>query len=78
MSFAASLKLKVSTGDLENAYFSGEELARTLLLRQPRGGILGLNLGDRLLARVPIYGVSDAGRGFLEEVEDSPHRSRAS
>ena len=37
-------------------------------MRQPRGGIPGLNHDDRLLAKVPIYGVSDAGRGFWKKL----------
>ena len=39
-------------------------MTRILLLRPPKGGLPGVNATDRLLAKVPIYGTSDAGRGF--------------
>ena len=38
-SFAASRRLPVRSGDLENGYFIGEKLTRLLILCQPRGGI---------------------------------------
>ena len=63
-SFASSRKAKVWCGDLESAYFTGERMSRVLLLRQPRSGLPGLKPDDRLLARVPVYGTQDAGRGF--------------
>ena len=40
---------------------------RVLLLRQPRSGLPGLKPDDRLLARVPVYGTQDAGRGFWKK-----------
>ena len=67
-SFAASRKLKIKSGDLENAYFIGMKLTRKLLLRQPKGGLPGLLYDDRLLAKVPIYGTRDAGRGFWKKL----------
>ena len=54
-------------GDLESAYFSGERMSRVLLLRQQRSGLPGLKPDDRLLARVPVYGTQDAGRGFWKK-----------
>ena len=54
-------------GDLESAYFTGERMSRVLLLRQPRSGLPGLKPDDRLLARIPVYGTQDAGRGFWEK-----------
>ena len=54
-------------GDLESAYFTGERMSRVLLLRQPRSGLPGLKPDDRLLARVPVYGTQDAGRGFWKK-----------
>ena len=55
-------------GDLESAYFSGERMSRVLLLRQPRSGLLpGLKPDGRLLARVPVNGTQDAGRGFWKK-----------
>ena len=54
-------------GDLESAYFTGERMSRVLLLRQPRSGLPGLKPDDRLVARVPVYGTQDAGRGFWKK-----------
>ena len=66
LSFASSRKLRIKKGDISNAYFQGERLTRKLLLRQPKGGLPddAVKLDDRLLAQVPIYGTTDAGRGF--------------
>ena len=66
-SFASSRKAKVWCGDLESAHFTGERMSRVLLLRQPRSGLPGLKPDDRLLARVPVYGTQDAGRGFWKK-----------
>ena len=66
-SLASSRKAKVWFGDLESAYFTGERMSRVLLLRQPRSGLPGLKPDDRLLARVPVYGTQDAGRGFWKK-----------
>ena len=60
-------KAEVMCGDLERAYFTGERMSRVLLLRQPRSGLPGLEPDDRLLARVPVYGTQDAGRGFWKK-----------
>ena len=67
-SFSASHRLKIKCGDLENAYFNGMKMTRVLLLRQPKGGLPGMNHTDRLLAKVPIYGTQDAGRGFWRKL----------
>ena len=42
-------------------------MSRVLLLRQPRSGLPGRKPDDRLLARVPVYGTQDAGRGFWKK-----------
>ena len=39
-------------------------MTRKVWLRPPKGGLPTVNATDRLLAKVPIYGTSDAGRGF--------------
>ena len=67
-SFAASNKLVIKSADITNAYFQGEELDRVLLFKQPEGGLEGLPEGTHLLARVPIYGTRDAGRGFWKKL----------
>ena len=38
-SFAASNKLPINTGDISNAYFQSDKLARLLLLKVPDGGV---------------------------------------
>ena len=66
-SWAAANQLDLSTADISNAYFQGEVLDRVLLLRPPRSGIPDTDYEDRetlILARVPIYGTTDAGRKF--------------
>ena len=63
-SFAASNKLKIRSADITNAYFQREKLTRTLIFKQPPGGLPGVPEGECLLAKVPIYGTKDAGRGF--------------
>ena len=69
-SYAASCKLRIKSGDVENAYFQGEKPTRPLLLRQPKGGIPDddVNDEDYLLALVPIYGTKDAGRSFWKRI----------
>jgi hypothetical protein len=67
-SFAASHNLTISSADISNAYFQGEEQTRLLLLRQPQGGLPDVAPGDMLLARVPIYGTRDAGRSFWKRL----------
>ena len=65
-SWAAANKVKLKSGDISNAYFQGEELDRLLLLKPPKG-IPDPDYEDgeaMILARVPIYGTSDAGRKF--------------
>ena len=42
-------------------------MSRVLSLRQPRSGLPGLNPDERLLARVPVYGTQEAGRGFWKK-----------
>ena len=66
-SFAAAHKLRLKTADISNAYFQGEQMDRLLLLKPPKGGIPDPEYEDGetlILARVPIYGTTDAGRKF--------------
>ena len=68
-SWAASNKVTLKTGDISNAYFQSEELDRLLLLKPPKG-IPDPDYEDgeaMILARVPIYGTSDAGRKFWQK-----------
>lgn len=65
-SWAASTKVKLKSGDILNAYFQGKELDRLLLLKPPKGipDPDYANGEAMILARVPIYGTSDAGRNY--------------
>ena len=58
--------MKISCGDIQNAYLQGLEVDRLILYRIPKGGIPGEDVPDGtvIAARVPIYGTEDAGRGF--------------
>ena len=63
----------IRSADITNAYFQGRELDRVLLFTQPKGGLPDPDIppGAHLLARVPIYGTRDAGRGFWKALTDS-------
>ena len=76
-SFAACHNLPVRSADITNAYFQGQELDRILLFKQPPGGLPDPDLPEdaHLLARVPIYGARDAGRGFWKALRNSPVES---
>ena len=72
-SWCAANKVKIKSADIKSAYLQGKQNDRIILYRIPKGGIPeeGINEGDVLAARVPIYGTKDAGRGFwlrLKEV----------
>ena len=56
----------MNTGDIANAYFHEGKLSRTLLMRQPRGGVPEPEWDptDLMLVVVPIYGQRDPGRSF--------------
>ena len=72
-SFAACHGLKIRSADITNAYFQGQDLDRILLFKQPPGGLPDPELAPdaHLLARVPIYGTRDAGRGFWKALRNS-------
>ena len=67
-SFAAAKRLTICSADITNAYFQGERLDRIMLLSQPDGGLPGVDPDAQMLARVPIYGTKDAGRGFWKRL----------
>ena len=67
-SFAAPRRLKIKCLDVTNAYFQGEEIDRVLLLSQPKGGLPGMEPGEHMLARAPIYGSVDGGRRFWKKL----------
>ena len=67
-SCASSLRWRLLSADITNAYFQSEPLTRLLLMSQPRGGLTQYDPeipeDALLMCRVPIYGTKDAGRGF--------------
>ena len=65
-SWCVSVGIEVHSADLESGYFQGVKLWYTLVLQQPDGGLPDDSIAhdDYLLANVPIYGTSAAGRGL--------------
>ncbi len=71
-SFAASNRLRIKMGDLQNGYFQGKKLTRPIILKQLKGGIPDPEYGpeDYMMAQVPIYGFKAAGRGLWKQMRD--------
>ena len=42
---------------------------RIVIMRQPQGGLPGVDPDAFLLIRVPVYGLCDSGRGFWKKVD---------
>ena len=70
LSWVSCERLMVKSGDITNAYFQGCPLERLILMRQPPGGVLDVDISadTMFVARVPIYGTCDAGRGFWKKL----------
>ena len=62
--WAAIQGAQLHSADVASAYFQGRPLDRVLIMRQPRGGLPGIDPEVFFLVRVPIYGLTDSGRGF--------------
>ena len=62
----------MKTGDIVNAYFHGGKLTRTLLMRQPKGGVPDPEWDptDLMLVVVLIYGQRDTGRSFRKTIPE--------
>ena len=45
------------------------------MVRQPRGGLAGVDEGIVFLVRVPIYGLTDSGRGFWLRLDGDAKQS---
>ena len=60
----------VKSGDITNGYFQGCPLERLILMKQPPGGVpdVDISADTMFVARVPIYGTCDAGRGFWKKL----------
>ena len=71
ISFAAAGNYELYSGDIQSAYLQGTEITRLLLLKQPAGGIPGVDGSKYMQARVPVYGCKDAGRNFWLALRDS-------
>eukprot|EP00959_Pyramimonas_sp_CCMP1952_P212339 4443171-Pyramimonas_sp.AAC.2 len=63
VSWAAGSKKTLRHADITSAYFQGQELDRLMPLRPPPDGLEGAPDGGALIARTPVYGTRDAGRG---------------
>ena len=70
LSWASCERLAIKSGDITNAYFQGCPLERLILMRQPSGGVpdVDVSADTMFVARVPIYGTCDAGRGFWKKL----------
>ena len=62
LTFAASLKWMIQSGDNSTAFLSGVEDVRNLYLRPPKEGLPGVNPGDLLELRKGVYGLANAPR----------------
>ena len=62
--WAAIQGAQLHSADVASAYFQGRPLDRVLIMRQPRGGLPGVDPEVFFLVRVPVYGLTDSGRGF--------------
>ena len=68
--FAACIGAPIqSSSDIKNAYFQALPIDRIVIMRQPAGGLPGVDPEACLLVRVPVYGLCDSGRGFWKKVD---------
>jgi Reverse transcriptase (RNA-dependent DNA polymerase). len=58
--------------DVQSVYPQGREVDRIICYRIPKGGIPeeGIQEGDVIAARVPIYCTKEAGRGWWLKLND--------
>ena len=67
--FAACHGVPLFSSDIKNAYFQAMPIDRIVVMRQPQGGLPGVDPDAFLLIRVPVYGLCDSGRGFWKKVD---------
>ena len=67
--FAACHGVPLLSSDIKNAYFQAMPIDRIVIMRQPQGGLPGVDPDAFLLIRVPVYGPCDSGRGFWKKVD---------
>ena len=68
-SCAACHGVPLYSSDIKNAYFQAMPIDRIVIMRQPQGGLPGVDPDAILLIRVPVYGLCDSGRGFWKKVD---------
>ena len=73
--WAACHQTDIHSADITSAYFQGRPLDRVLLMRQPRGGLPGVEPNVLFLVRVPVYGITDSGRGFWLRLDADARQS---
>ena len=66
---AACHGVPLYSSDIKNAYFQAMPIDRIVIMRQPQGGLPGVDPDAFLLIRVPVYGLCDSGRGFWKKVD---------
>ena len=67
--FAACHGVPLFSSDIKNAYFQAMPIDRIVIMRQPQGGLPGVDPEAFLLIRVPVYGLCDSGIGFWKKVD---------
>ena len=67
---AEGARTDAPTSDIEtHAYFQAMPIDRIVIMRQPQGGLPGVDPEAFLLIRIPVYGLCDSGRGFWKKVD---------
>ena len=67
--FAACHGVPLFSSGIKNAYFQAMPIDRIVIVRQPQGGLPGVDREAFLPVRVPVYGLCDSGRGFWKKVD---------
>ena len=74
-SWAVSLGLRLKAADITNACFQGKPLERLLILKVPNHpkGVPDpeIQRAGYMIARVPVYGTTDAGRNLYLRIKES-------
>ena len=68
--FAVAEGVPPQSSDIRNAYFQALPIGRIVIMRQPSGGLPGVDPEAYLLIRVPVYGLCDSGGGFWKKVNN--------
>ena len=66
---AACHGVPLFSSDIKNAYFLALPIDRIVMMRQPQGGLPGVDPEAFLLIRVPVHGLCDSSRGFRKKVD---------